>query len=51
MYDFVPLDENELELRAGDIVELLDSTDPNWWLGKLRMKRGLFPRSYVQEIK
>ncbi|XP_033630400.1 protein enhancer of sevenless 2B-like isoform X2 [Asterias rubens] len=51
LYDFVPLDDNELELRAGDIVDLLDSTDPNWWLGKLRMKKGLFPRSYVQELK
>ena len=27
MYDFEPQDDNELELRAGDIVEVLDNSD------------------------
>ncbi|XP_022080388.1 protein enhancer of sevenless 2B-like isoform X1 [Acanthaster planci] len=51
MYDFEPQDDNELELRAGDIVEVLDNSDHDWWYGKLRMKKGLFPSTYVQEIK
>ncbi|XP_038069091.1 growth factor receptor-bound protein 2-like [Patiria miniata] len=51
MYDFEPQDNNELELRAGDVVEVLDKSDRDWWFGKLRTKTGLFPSTYVQELK
>ena len=50
-YDFKPTDPEELELRRGDIVVVLDKKDPNWWMGELvrgtQTCRGLFPKTYV----
>lgn len=50
-YDFQPQDPEELELKRGDIVTVLDKKDPNWWMGELmrgnRVCRGLFPKTYV----
>jgi len=50
-YDFKPSDPEELELKRGDIVTVLDKKDPNWWMGELirgtQTHRGLFPKTYV----
>uniref|UniRef100_A0A3B4AC40 Uncharacterized protein n=1 Tax=Periophthalmus magnuspinnatus TaxID=409849 RepID=A0A3B4AC40_9GOBI len=35
LYDFTAEEEDELEFRAGDIIEVLDRNDPSWWRGKL----------------
>lgn len=50
-YDFKPQDAEELELKRGDIVVVIDKKDPNWWFGEIvrdsQVSRGLFPRTYV----
>lgn len=50
-YDFKPGDAEELELKRGDIVSVLDKKDPNWWMGEImrgnQVCRGLFPKTYV----
>ena len=50
-YDFQPQDPEELELKRGDIITVLDKKDPNWWMGELmrgsRVCRGVFPKTYV----
>ncbi|KAH6574645.1 hypothetical protein BASA62_002355 [Batrachochytrium salamandrivorans] len=41
-------DSTELTLHTGDRIEILDSTDPFWWTGRLGSRReevGLFPAS------
>ncbi|ESO09426.1 hypothetical protein HELRODRAFT_153783, partial [Helobdella robusta] len=50
-YDFKPQDPEELELKRGDIVLVIDKKDPNWWSGEIvrgsQVFRGLFPKTYV----
>uniref|UniRef100_A0A3B4ACQ6 Osteoclast-stimulating factor 1 n=1 Tax=Periophthalmus magnuspinnatus TaxID=409849 RepID=A0A3B4ACQ6_9GOBI len=50
LYDFTAEEEDELEFRAGDIIEVLDRNDPSWWRGKLRGKSGLFPANYTEQL-
>ncbi|EDM15748.1 GRB2-related adaptor protein 2, isoform CRA_a [Rattus norvegicus] len=47
LYDFEALEEDELGLRSGEVVEVLDSSNPSWWTGRLHNKLGLFPANYV----
>ena len=44
-------DDGELDLEEDDVVNVLLKRDSDWWIGKLKGKRGLFPASNVKEIK
>lgn len=51
-YDFKPENPEELEIRRGDIIHVLNKNDPNWWMGEItrgnaQASRGLFPMTYV----
>jgi len=53
-YDFVPESPEELQFRRGDIIQVLQKNDPNWWMGEItrdntQVSRGLFPRTYVSQ--
>ncbi|XP_067415136.1 GRB2-related adapter protein 2 isoform X1 [Emydura macquarii macquarii] len=50
LYDFEAMDYDELGFRSGDIVEVLDNSNPSWWTGRLRGKLGLFPANYVTPV-
>ncbi|KAI0350059.1 SH3-domain-containing protein [Trametes cingulata] len=39
---------NDLSFSAGEIVEIVDETNADWWTGKCRGKQGLFPSNYVE---
>ncbi|KAH8109590.1 hypothetical protein DFH11DRAFT_1627110 [Phellopilus nigrolimitatus] len=43
-------DPNDLSFRAGDIIELISETNPDWWTGKFNGRQGLFPSNYVEKI-
>ncbi|XP_074182531.1 GRB2-related adapter protein 2 isoform X3 [Rhinolophus sinicus] len=47
LYDFEALEDDELGFRCGEVVEVLDSSNPSWWTGRLHNKLGLFPANYV----
>uniref|UniRef100_A0A8C0RYD5 Adapter protein GRID n=1 Tax=Canis lupus familiaris TaxID=9615 RepID=A0A8C0RYD5_CANLF len=47
LYDFEALEDDELGFRSGEVVEVLDSSNPSWWTGRLHNKLGLFPANYV----
>lgn len=51
LYDYVPKGMEELELRKGDIVNVLEPKYPNWWNGSLNGKTGMFPANYVEKVK
>ncbi|PKU49004.1 grb2-related adapter protein 2 [Limosa lapponica baueri] len=50
LYDFDALEHDELGFRSGDILEVLDSSNPSWWKGRLRGELGLFPANYVTPV-
>ncbi|XP_007939881.1 GRB2-related adapter protein 2 [Orycteropus afer afer] len=47
LYDFEALEDDELGFCSGEVVEVLDSSNPSWWTGRLHNKLGLFPANYV----
>ncbi len=52
IYDYSAQGEDELELRKGDIIEVLSkdykiSGDEGWWTGKCGGKVGVFPCNFV----
>ncbi|KAG8014571.1 Growth factor receptor-bound protein 2 [Nibea albiflora] len=50
LYSFRAEERDELEFSAGDIIEVLESSDKAWWKGQLRGKTGLFPCNYIKPI-
>ncbi|XP_007519355.1 GRB2-related adapter protein 2 isoform X1 [Erinaceus europaeus] len=50
LYDFEALEDDELELHCGEVIEVLDSSNPSWWTGRLYNRLGLFPANYVAPI-
>ncbi|KAL8220362.1 UNVERIFIED_CONTAM: hypothetical protein K2H54_044286 [Gekko kuhli] len=52
MFDYEPAHEDELPLRKGDLVVLLnkDTMDVGWWEGQIHGKRGLFPDNFVMPL-
>lgn len=50
-YDFHPQDPEELELKRGDIITIIEKRDENWWTGEImrgnKIVRGLFPQTYT----
>jgi len=50
-YDFVSEHQEDVSLRAGDIVLVLEEVDDSWLKGKNHNKVGYFPRTYVESVK
>ncbi|KPP67820.1 GRB2-related adapter protein 2-like [Scleropages formosus] len=50
LYDFMAEEEDELGFNAGDIIDVLDCSDPSWWKGRLRGRIGLFPSNYIMPM-
>ena len=50
LYDFVAENPGDLAFHAGDMIEIVERVDENWWRGKhcSFMTEGLFPATYVE---
>tara|TARA_B110000483_G_scaffold235956_1_gene308296 strand:- start:2 stop:682 length:681 start_codon:yes stop_codon:yes gene_type:complete len=47
-YNFEPQELDELLFRKGDLIEILENNDENWWYGSCHGETGIFPASYVK---
>lgn len=48
--DFEPQEQNDLTLRRGDRITITKSIDQNWYEGELNGRKGIFPKSFVENI-
>ncbi|KAK1233100.1 hypothetical protein PQX77_003740 [Marasmius sp. AFHP31] len=44
-------ESDDLSFSAGDIIEIVDETNADWWMGRVHGKQALFPSSYVEKIQ
>ncbi|XP_077207189.1 sorbin and SH3 domain-containing protein 1 isoform X41 [Paroedura picta] len=52
LYSYVPQNDDELELRDGDVVDVMEKCDDGWFVGTSRRTRqfGTFPGNYVKLV-
>ena len=50
MWDFNTSAPNELPFRAGEVLNIIDSSGGDWWTAELNGRQGLIPSNYVQMI-
>eukprot|EP01090_Pellita_catalonica_P015572 TRINITY_DN4247_c0_g1_i1.p1 TRINITY_DN4247_c0_g1~~TRINITY_DN4247_c0_g1_i1.p1 ORF type:complete len:720 (-),score=136.68 TRINITY_DN4247_c0_g1_i1:60-2099(-) len=47
LYDFVPENADELEFKAGAVVQVISKESADWWTGKYQNRTGIFPANFV----
>ncbi|KAM7394480.1 hypothetical protein PAMP_021283 [Pampus punctatissimus] len=52
LYNYQPRNEDELELKEGDIVDVMEKCDDGWFVGTSRRSKlfGTFPGNYVKQL-
>ncbi|XP_075204926.1 sorbin and SH3 domain-containing protein 1 isoform X3 [Anomaloglossus baeobatrachus] len=52
LYGYIPQNDDELELREGDIVDVMEKCDDGWFVGTSRRTKlfGTFPGNYVKSV-
>ncbi|XP_051261015.1 nostrin [Dicentrarchus labrax] len=50
LYSFTPEQEDELNLKEGDLLDIYEKEENGWWFGELNGKTGHFPSTYVEEL-
>ncbi|XP_075816209.1 intersectin-1 isoform X4 [Microtus pennsylvanicus] len=48
MYDYTAQNDDELAFSKGQIINVLNKEDPDWWKGEVNGQVGLFPSNYVK---
>lgn len=50
LYPYKPQQPEDLELRAGDKIQVLEHTSKDWWKGSIGSRSGMFPSNYVKVL-
>lgn len=48
LWDHMTMDDQELGFKAGDVIEVMDATNKEWWWGHILDSEGWFPASFVR---
>uniref|UniRef100_A0A8C5C9X2 Intersectin 2a n=1 Tax=Gadus morhua TaxID=8049 RepID=A0A8C5C9X2_GADMO len=48
MYDYTAANQDELSFSKGQLISVLDKTNPDWWKGEVNGVTGLLPTNYVK---
>ncbi|XP_053445107.1 intersectin-2 isoform X1 [Nycticebus coucang] len=48
MYDYTANNEDELNFSKGQLINVMNKDDPDWWQGEINGVTGLFPSNYVK---
>ncbi|XP_077592016.1 rho guanine nucleotide exchange factor 4 isoform X1 [Stigmatopora nigra] len=48
LWDHVTMDDQELGFKAGDVIEVVDATNKEWWWGRIIDNEGWFPAFFVR---
>ncbi|GAB1294755.1 SH3 and cysteine-rich domain-containing protein [Apodemus speciosus] len=51
LYRFIPQENEDLEMRPGDMITLLEDSNEDWWKGKIQDRVGFFPANFVQRVE
>ncbi|NWX17981.1 CD2AP protein, partial [Aegotheles bennettii] len=51
LFEYVPQNEDELELKLGDVIDIIEEVEEGWWSGTLNGRTGLFPSNFVKELE
>ncbi|OXB71535.1 UNVERIFIED_CONTAM: hypothetical protein H355_015756 [Colinus virginianus] len=51
LFEYLPQNEDELELKPGDVIDINEEVEEGWWSGTLNGKSGLFPSNFVKELE
>ncbi|XP_073080710.1 CD2-associated protein isoform X1 [Manis javanica] len=51
LFEYIPQNEDELELKVGDTIDINEEVEEGWWSGTLNNKLGLFPSNFVKELE
>ncbi|XP_062429202.1 CD2-associated protein [Rhea pennata] len=51
LFEYIPQNEDELELKLGDVIDINEEVEEGWWSGTLNGKSGLFPSNFVKELE
>ncbi|XP_058886719.1 SH3 domain-containing kinase-binding protein 1-like isoform X5 [Acipenser ruthenus] len=49
-FSYAPQNDDELELKVGDIIEVSREVEEGWWEGTLNGKTGIFPSNFIKEL-
>ena len=49
-YGYTAQQGDELTISPGDVVNIIEKYDEDWWQGELNGQVGIFPASYVKDV-
>ncbi|XP_061401338.1 serine-rich adhesin for platelets [Musca vetustissima] len=51
IYSYTQVNDDELSLAVGDVIEFLGEVEEGWWRGRLNNRIGVFPSNFVKVIE
>uniref|UniRef100_A0A0A1X2Y1 SH3 domain-containing kinase-binding protein 1 n=2 Tax=Zeugodacus cucurbitae TaxID=28588 RepID=A0A0A1X2Y1_ZEUCU len=51
IFSYTQVNDDELSLAVGDVIEFLGEVEEGWWRGRLKTKVGVFPSNFVTVIE